>query len=247
MKEPTSAELQRLNPLWKLQRKYKLTASQWHDIVKNQHIKTRHATFTGEQTYFAGEPDPNNSFVSRAIAHGITHEEGALITLENYLRGQGFWGRIIGAPFYVSDQFSMLGASPDGILLDNKGRKLAVVEVKCPQGTNRPKYIKMYKDGKYHLATEHRYYTQCQAQMFCSGVKACLFAAWVVGSRKMYVAFVKYDRVNIKHHVTNLVKLYLKWYIPFLVEKDILEKTLTASTIEKIFYLYTKGKVILKV
>lgn len=76
-----------------------------------------------------------------------------------------------------------LCGSPDGLFTKGDG---PLLEIKCPHSIRKSvvldatkevcfvKYL-MYVDGKLHLRTSHRYYTQVQMLMYILNLKECFF------------------------------------------------------------------------
>ena len=81
-----------------------------------------------------------------------------------------------------------MGASPDG-LLECKCCGLGLVEVKCPLCIQQSSLgeavdavsnfcLEQKSDGKYQLKRDHRYYYQCQLQIFVTKRSFCDFVVW---------------------------------------------------------------------
>ena len=76
----------------------------------------------------------------------------------------------------VSGSRPWIGASPDGLLLDDVGGLRGVLEVKClySQRNRRVRltdvrFLTQSEPGAFRLRPEHRYYSQVQLQMFVTG------------------------------------------------------------------------------
>ena len=122
-----------------------------------------------------------------AIQWGIEHESDAIEDFEN----QPEHGKTTKCGLFINRFYPMFGASPDALYKDH------VIEVKCPyilrdtdpndldsllpdQRINhfREKTCNppcMVKCEHYKLKRDHKYYAQCQLQMFVTGMKKTIF------------------------------------------------------------------------
>ena len=94
-----------------------------------------------------------------------------------------------------------LGASPDGIVVDEAGHNIKLVEVKCPFSA-RDKTIKQacaesksfccdIVDGKCQLKIDHDYYFQIMGQMAITGIHSCDFVVWT--TKDLFVQTIDFD------------------------------------------------------
>ena len=67
------------------------------------------------------------------------------------------------------------GDSPDGITIDEKGRPLEAVEIKCPKPDTWMRYKTTIKDAESLKEEKPEYYWQCMSHMEVNGLKRCYF------------------------------------------------------------------------
>ena len=128
-----------------------------------------------------------------AIQWGIEHEQDAISDFED----QPEHGKTTSCGLFINRFYPMFGASPDAIYKDPVTKECVVIEVKCPwvlrntdpndldslepeqrrahfrEKTCNPPCIT--KCTHYKLKREHKYYAQCQLQMFVTGMKKTIF------------------------------------------------------------------------
>ena len=99
------------------------------------------------------------------------------------------------------DESGYLGASPDGVVVDEAGHSIKVVEVKCPLSA-RDKTVKQacaesksfccgIIDDKCQLKIDHEYYFQIMGQMATTGVHTCDFVIWT--TKDLFVQTINFD------------------------------------------------------
>jgi hypothetical protein len=88
--------------------------------------------------------------------------------------------------FFVAPLQPWLGVSVDGVVINESGQITKLLEIKCPISCkNKPiveerlkeanvKYLQVVGD-ELTLKKNHVSYTQCQLQMYCTGVTKCDF------------------------------------------------------------------------
>lgn len=127
----------------------------------------------------------------------------------------------------VSVSQPWLGASVDGVVIEDFC-VTKLVEIKCPSsckykhvvdfdtGTSNVGYLK-FIDGILQLHDSHMYYTQCQMQMYITGLTVCDFFVWS-----------KFSHVTVEVHrndeflsplIPRLQKFYFGYYIEELRSK----------------------------
>lgn len=110
-----------------------------------------------------------------ATEYGVNNEPNALADyamMHNKVEECGF---------YVHHIFTWLGASPDGLVGEDK-----LIEIKCPYGLRNAKSDDDFKP----LLEQMHYYAQIQYQLFCTNRKECDFYQWsAYASRLETVAF----------------------------------------------------------
>ena len=106
------------------------------------------------------------------------------------------------ATLSLSDESGYLGASPDGIVVDEAGHSIKLVEVKCPFSA-RDMTVKeacteanhfvviIIINNKCQLNVNHEYYFQVMGQMAITGVHTCDFVVWT--TKDFYVQTINFD------------------------------------------------------
>lgn len=78
------------------------------------------------------------------------------------------------------------------------------------------KYLEMI-NGNFELKKSSEYYTQCQVQMFATGLKICDLFVWSPrGSCKIEI---HYDEDFIFYVIPKLAKFYVTHFLPALCEE----------------------------
>ena len=114
----TTTRDQSESPAWYVERRDRLTASQFGLIVKRKTITEK---------FIASLKNPKQ-FSSAPTSYGKNHERGAV---EAYTKASGIHTHKSG--LIVNPAFPFLGASPDGKICDNG--VCGFLEVKCPYST----------------------------------------------------------------------------------------------------------------
>ena len=111
---------------------------------------------------------------------------GEVDAISAYSTSPGPNFKVRDAGVYI-DACGFLGASPDGIVEDDSGLTLQLVEVKCPYKGRSKVMQEMYSDSSFccslvdghpTLTQEHDYYFQVQGQMAITGIHTCDFVVW---------------------------------------------------------------------
>lgn len=197
------------SPLWMLERKKRLTASNFGKICKmrptthcKSYVKTLlYSTFIGNQ---------NTNW-------GKDHEDTAI---EQFEELTNFHVKKCG--FFVDPKRPYLGASPDGLIRNN-----AIVEVKCPkscsdlpplQGISRGiiKWASI-KDGKLYLSRRHDYYYQVQGQLHVVGRRKCYFILWTPKGLE-YELIIRDEQFWQKNCEKQLESFYMNCLLPEIVD-----------------------------
>ena len=153
----------------------RLTASKFGLIIKRR----RNHTALVKQLLYAKACSGGVA----ALVWGQQHEQDALDAYKATL-GSDFSVREAG--IYLSD-CGFLGASPDGIVHDNFGHSVRIVEVKCPYKARDKTLDSMYSDKSFCLCLDngiptlkknHEYFYQIQGQMAMTGIHICDFVVW---------------------------------------------------------------------
>jgi len=121
-----------------------------------------------------------------------------------------------------------LGASPDGILINESGKIVGLLEIKCPFSAAKLTvseaceqldkfYIHKNNDG-CSLDSSHTYYYQVQGSMAISNVKFTDFVVWTPSS--LEIINVKYDpAIWTEEMLPSLKKFYTLYMLPAIYIK----------------------------
>lgn len=119
-------------------------------------------------------------------------------------------------------------ASPDGLVMcNNKIKKL--LEIKCPytckdtllikedDGHLRVPYLQ-YNDKKniIFLKKKHNYFSQCQIQMYCTGLDEC--DLFICTKQDCITISVKRDDLFLEKLVKKMEQFYFNYYLPELTK-----------------------------
>ena len=118
-----------------------------------------------------------------ATRYGLTHEDPARQQYVAFMNKTGHQGiSVTPSGLSLHQQFSFLGASADGYILDPAEEDLGILEIKCPFSINNKdvtrispieiaeRYpaefcLEIQADGTVQLKRMHRYYTQIQGEL----------------------------------------------------------------------------------
>ena len=178
---------QALSETWENERKFSLTASNFHLIC---HRQRNFDTLVDKLLH----PKVINS---RYTNHGQKYEPVALREHEKYMFSTRRPIKLLKSGFVVSIDLPFLGASRDGKVID-KGceRPFGLVEVKCPETKFQVTPLDACSDGAFYcevvqgkpkLKKSHQYFNQVQGQM---GVTK---AEWYGMLNGMSIERIKFD------------------------------------------------------
>lgn len=157
-----------------------------------------------------------------AIQYGNKHEKTAI---KQYC--EDFSEEVVSIGVLVKPLQPYLCASVDGIVIrENKVHQ--IIEVKCPKTCERkPIYDKEAKafnvgylhlvEGKGQLKKTHSYYTQCQMNMYVTGVKLCDFYVWSPIST--YLVTVEIDENFLSTLIPKITNFYFNYYLKALTQE----------------------------
>ena len=173
------------NSHWYNARQPRITASEAHKIVKARTPHTRLKYFAGNQS----------SIPLENFKYGHEMEGPALKKYEEVTNN-----KVSRAGIVVKLDQCYLGASPDGLVIDEND-ELIVVEVKCPISCKDKKIVVEYltvtgtRPLTYGIDKKHPYFTQVQLLMHCCGAKKCHF--FVYSSADYTLVPVDYDETYV--------------------------------------------------
>ena len=125
----------------------------------------------------------------KAVAHGLRHEADGVEAYKAAKRSRNEDVAVRLSGLVLHSQYRFLGASPDGLVLDNiSSPRLGLLEGKCPQAAFKKSLsvTEAFIDqsfccdlvgGTPSLRCNHGYYFQVQGKMAISGGKGCDFSS----------------------------------------------------------------------
>ena len=120
-----------------------------------------------------------------------------------------------------------LSATPDGFVLEN-GAITKILEIKCPISCEKEPifdktankfnvpYLKKINDVD-QLNPTHKYYTQCQIQMYVTGLSSCDFYVW--SPRGSFSIIVERNEQFLENIILILESFYFKYFLKKLYQK----------------------------
>ncbi|XP_061177648.1 uncharacterized protein LOC133186407 [Saccostrea echinata] len=187
---------------WQLERKKRLTASKFYEILHRKSISLKYV-----RTIL--DPKPFNS---TSTSYGIANEKKAR---EMYVKRQGLHVHDCG--LCINPEFPFLGATPDGIVCD--GGVSGIIEIKCPytardltieESLSLPNFCLLETDGKISLKKSHAFYFQIQGQPLVTGVTFCDFILFT--RKELHVERIHPDVDFMKELGSNLSEIYFHYF-----------------------------------
>lgn len=203
---------------WQNHRKYRFTASTF-DMIRKR--KRNHNTFAINIMH---PPVLNNKY----IEHGKKFEPVALMEYQSLMRAKRMPITVIPSGLVISESYPILGASPDGKVIDpGCFDHFGLVEVKCPwtkanvtptEACSDPKFF-MEKTGDTtcRLKTGHAYYAQIQGQMGVTGSQWCDFVVYT--RRGLYVQRIPFNADFWEKLRDDLTLYYFQHFIKHAAEE----------------------------
>lgn len=204
------------NPVWKQERAFRLTASNFGTICKRR-SSTPPDKLVKQLLYgrFSG---------NAATRYGLEHEA---IALEDFQELTGLQVEACGI-FIGKEDECFLGASPDGIIKEEH----AIVEVKCSEKVKEISieeaveekmlnFLKFDDDGVLKLKTNHNYHFQIQGQLHLTGCSHCYFIVWSPAG-PTHVEKVEKDPKFWKENMKNKLEIfYMNYILPEIIKNPI--------------------------
>lgn len=201
---------QRSSDLWVEIRKKMLTASNFGKIVKLKPYTS--CISTVENILYSKE------IISKATQYGILNEATAINAIAKFLQTP-----IQKSGIYIDAEIPYLGATPDGVILNN-GKVIAVVEVKCPysakdmtpeDGINKRLITFWRQNGT--INKQHNWFYQIQGQMHICQVEKGYLGCWTNCGLKVE-EICKDDHFWQTNMVEKLKRFYENCLLPELID-----------------------------
>lgn len=158
--------------------------------------------------------------------YGNENEPIAIAKYQENIKKTGIEIEVVKMGLVVAKNQNWLCCSPDGIVLEN-GEITKLLEVKCPSSiktkpvidkkTNQPniKYLQNI-NGTVQLKSTHMYYTQCQVQMYVTGIKSC--DLYIYSPKGSCTVIVSRDEEFLGEYIPKMEQFYFHFFLPALVE-----------------------------
>jgi hypothetical protein len=193
------------SPRWFKERKWRLTASKFGEIVK----VTDKRDF---QKFCESMYSPIN-LNTLAVSHGKTYEPIAIEKFE-----KKFHLKVQKCGLFINVNYPNFAASPDG-LIDNN----TIIEVKCPFAARHEtiteseniSFLEKNDQGNLIVKRSHNYYYQIQGQLLLAQKKVCHLIIYTFND--LQTLTVDFDESFVKSDLLpKLSNFYDTVYLPFL-------------------------------
>lgn len=203
---------------WFQARSLRLSASKQVHSIKTRSKKTIEA--------LVSEMLDSKKVDTPALRYGIKHESDAMLEYENM-----FNVKVHKVGLLVSEKQPWLCASLDGVVTQN-GCIQKIVEFKCPFSCEKlpvvdlknnkcnVKYL-VLEGNEVHLRASNVYYTQCQTQMYVSGVQKCDLFVYTPVENGCCCVTVQRNEKFLSVLILKCEDFYFQHYLPKLLEKSI--------------------------
>lgn len=138
-------------PEWKLLRKGKITGTRLKDVFKADNLG-----LVDELIAELISDEVEEEFINKAMQRGMDLEPVARMMYEDKA---GIKVDEIG--FAISNEFTFLGLSPDGLITID-GKYKSAIEIKCPNTATHVRYIRMNKIPNEYKYQVLNYFLVCQ-------------------------------------------------------------------------------------
>lgn len=202
---------------WFIERQKRISASSKAHDIKSRKTRTVDSLLKS----FFNFTQPQGK-AKQALDYGKRNEAIAISEYEKIYRV-----KVVQIGLVVAHSQPWLCASPDGIVIeDNKITKL--IEIKCPSScskipvcdsaTNKPNvsYLKI-NNNNVELSPTHKYYTQCQVQMYVTGVSCCDLYVWSPAGSQ--VIMLQRNEKFLSKLIPLLESFYFEHYLSSYINK----------------------------
>lgn len=227
---------------WKNQRRGRITASSFHDILVKKD-STAPDKLIGRLLEYNQNTDLGNI---PAINWGRVNEANARQDYKERKQATHTNFTCTMSGLIINPSYPHLGASPDG-LIDCSCCGEGLLEIKCPYSvrSDHPKDV-IGKPGFFMktggLSRTHRYYTQVQGQLAISNRNYCDFVVW---TPKGLILERIYHNPNFwEKLVLKLTSFFIESLLPEIMTHNLKNKLLEESRDEELdkTFCYCKGK-----
>ena len=194
-----STREQASNKRWHVERKHRLTASRFYNLVTRKKITEKFIA-----SYM--------KLKSASRSYGmLNHDTARKLFVQKH-------GKCVhDCGLCVNPEFPFLGATPDGKVCDSG--ECGILKIKCPypardmtieEATRRlPEFCLINAGDSFKLDRTHPYYYHIQGQLMVTGTAFCDF---VVYTRKdLHVERIKPDIVLMNYLLSNLCEIYFTY------------------------------------
>lgn len=206
------------NSIWRLNRETRLSASS-----KAHQIKTRRNKHEELAERFVKEKKIFGKGL-KYVDYGIRMEDFAS---KKY--SEVHCVQVIKCGLIVHQSQPWMCASPDGLVVHSNNKVKKLLEIKCPftckdtllidedNGKIRVPYLEYDKENNtINLKQNHNYYTQCQIQMYCTGLEEC--DLFVYTKQDCITVLVRRDNLFLENLVKKMEYFYFNYYLPKLTK-----------------------------
>lgn len=203
---------------WFLQRDVRLSASERPHRIKTC-TKKQYEDLADD---FLVHKDISNR---PAVKYGRKYEKVAFYSYKKLTNRE-----VLPSGLFIKPDKQFLCATPDGICVED-GVISKILEIKCPHTcakkpiydeTNKKFNVKyLFKDFNEvtHLNINHKYYTQCQMQMYVCGLSDCDLFVW--SPKKSEIVSVARDDKFLSCLIPKLEKFYFSYMVKAIIKKNI--------------------------
>ena len=210
------------NEAWYDCRKGVVTASKAHDIL------TRMRKFKGDNTLnlwnlfqkVAGMVFVNPNIP--ALKYGRDMESIALEKFVSVMKVKHRTINVQDCGLFLDESFPYIGASPDAIV-NCECCGLSCLEIKCPYSISylspQDPSVKLafMTENNTKLKKNHKYFTQCQLQMYVTRAKRCFFMVWT--SHGNVIDEIAFDEEFCNELIKSICSFY-KCYLEYTFGKS---------------------------
>lgn len=206
------------NQAWYLFRKDIVTASKAHEVLTK--MKKFKKGNLNVNLWSLFQKVSGSVFINPnipALKYGREMEPVALAAFKEEIKKEHKNVEVRSCGLFIDGDVKFVGASPDG-LVTCCCCSPSCLEIKCPFSISHKSPTDVVLDflvernGKKVLKKSHKYYTQCQLQMYATNLKKCFFMVWT--SHGFVIDDILYDEDFCKNLI-EMVKLFYEKFIDF--------------------------------